>query len=141
MTTILDILEKAVAEGALHLVGLGARPHVEVLRLAPEQEVAHPSTHEVRREAEVGETVQHTQGILVDVLPGNAVIRPRADHGADHFSHFSAKDAEHEFRILCQKRLTESSAFRQHHGRHATVVRVGTAIFGPRIILGGQQNG
>ncbi len=44
--------EEAVAERALHLVRLRARADVEVLRLAPQQEVAHAAAHEIGDVAE-----------------------------------------------------------------------------------------
>ena len=84
---------------------------IEQGQVPPKQEVAHAAADKIRFVSEAGEAIQHAKRVRIDVLAGNAVIRPRADHGAECLSHFSSKDAEHEIAILCQKRPAESS----HH--------------------------
>ena len=71
--------QEAIAECVLHLVGLGARPDVEILRLAPHQQVAHAPADEIRRVTEPGESIEDFQGVRVNVLAGNAVIRSFVD--------------------------------------------------------------
>ena len=73
--------EEAVAERPLHLVRRRARADVEVLRVPPQQQVAHAAPHEVRGVAEPRKAVQHLQGIRVDVLPRDAMRRALVDHG------------------------------------------------------------
>ena len=88
--------EEAVAERALHLVRLRARAHVEVLRLAPEQEIAHPSPHEIGHVSQPGKTIKDLQRIRIDVFARNAMISPCANHGLGLFVFFSSKEAKHE---------------------------------------------
>ena len=73
--------QAAVAEQALHLLRERIGCDVEVLRLHPEQKVAHASAHEKRLESTLPQAVQHAQGVRRDVGAGNRVLGSRNDPG------------------------------------------------------------
>ena len=66
--------QEAIAEGLLDLVGLRARPHIEILRLATHQQVTHAAAHEVARIAQLVQAIQDLQSIGIDVLARNTVV-------------------------------------------------------------------
>ena len=67
--------EEAVAERTAHFVRFRACADVEVLRRAPHQQITDTTAHEVGGVAKAGEAVKDLQGIRVDVLARNAVLR------------------------------------------------------------------
>ena len=77
--------EEAVAEHPLDLVRRRVRAHVEVLGRTPQQQVAHPSAHKIRRVAAVRKPIEHPQRIGVDVPSGDAVRGALADDGRASF--------------------------------------------------------
>ena len=72
--------QEAVAERVLHLVRLGARADVEILRRASQQKIPHATAHEVGGVAELVKTVQDPQRIRIDIFARNAMIRTRPYH-------------------------------------------------------------
>ena len=73
--------KETVAKRPLYLVGLCAGAYIEILRLAPQKQIAHTSANEVCRVAKIVKTVQHTERIPIDILARNAMIRTRPNDG------------------------------------------------------------
>ena len=71
--------QEAVAERMLHLVRLRTRSDVNILGFPAHQEITDASADEIRRIAELGETVKDLQGVRIDVLSGNAMLRTLVD--------------------------------------------------------------
>ncbi len=71
--------QAAVAEQLAHLLRSRVGGDVEVLGLAPEQQVAHRPADQQRAEAGFVQSVEHAQGGLADVTAGDAVLVPRND--------------------------------------------------------------
>ena len=72
---------EAVPEQLLHLLGMGVRRDVEVLRLALQEQVAYTSPDQVTFEPVILQAIEDLQGIGVDVLAGEVVLWPRQDAG------------------------------------------------------------
>ena len=70
---------EAVAEEPLDLLRVGAGADVEVLGLAAQQQVAHPAAHQVGHVTAALEAVQDLQGVRVDGLAGDRVLRALED--------------------------------------------------------------
>ncbi len=71
--------QTAVAKDPAHFLGLGIGGHVEVLGLAPEEEVADPAAHQMGLVPGLAQTIQDLQGVRADVGPGDVVLGPGND--------------------------------------------------------------
>ena len=75
--------DEAVAEELAHLLRVGARADVEVLRRPLEQQVAHAAADQVGDEAVVLQAVEDLERVGVDVLARDVVLGPREDARGD----------------------------------------------------------
>jgi hypothetical protein len=66
--------DPAVAEYLLDFMGSGIRGNIKVLGLAAEQQVAHPSPHEIGIISLLFQLVEHPDGIWTDPLAGDRVF-------------------------------------------------------------------
>ena len=69
--------QKAVPERAFDLVGLRRRAHVEILRGAPHQQIAHAPADQIGRVAQPGQMIKHTQRVGIYILARYAMFPPR----------------------------------------------------------------
>ena len=78
--------DPAVAEEALDVVRVRARPDVEVLGTTMKEEIAYAAPHEIGLEVGRVQAVEDAEGIGVDVPPREAMLAPRDDNWSDHAS-------------------------------------------------------
>lgn len=71
--------EEAVPECALYLVGLGACADVEILGGSAHEQIADTAANKICGIAKRRKTIKHLQGVGINVLAGNAMIRPLVD--------------------------------------------------------------
>ena len=76
--------DPAVAEEALDLVRVGRRADVEVLGAAAEQQVPDAAADEVGDVVELPQPVEDFEGVWIDVLARERVLRAWDDPGRDH---------------------------------------------------------
>ena len=76
--------DPAIAEQALHFVGVRAGPDVEVLRATPQQQIAYAAPYEVGLETGGVEAIEHLERIGIDVLTREGMFAPGDDYGLDH---------------------------------------------------------
>jgi hypothetical protein len=72
--------DPAVAEESLDLVRVRVGADIEIFGMATEQEVADAAADEVAGEVVLVQPIQHLQGVRVDLLAGDGVLRARHDH-------------------------------------------------------------
>ena len=94
--------EVGVAEELLDLARIGVCRDIEVLGLAPHEQVADAAADEVGDEPGVGEAVEDAQRLRGNVLAGNAVLGPFANDGARLF--FAEKWKSHVVVAMCVSR-------------------------------------
>ena len=78
--------DPAVAEEALDVVRMSARPDIEVLRTTMEEQIAYAAPYEIGLEIGGVQAIEDAEGIGVDVLPREAMFAPRDDDWSDHAS-------------------------------------------------------